>query len=204
METPHYYDELAQIKAMMERSTKFLSLAGWSGIVAGVTGVVAALMAANLTGALGSELVLAANFSRSTDVSLLIIALVALTVSIAGVVLLSNKKARRDSLPVWTASSRRFVSNMAIPLAVGGILSLTLALKGVAGLIPAVMLLFYGLAMFIAGNFTFGEIRYMGMIEMALGLLAVWFPRYSLVIWAIGFGLLHIVYGIYLHLRYEK
>ncbi len=205
MKSEHeYFNDLTQIRSMMERSTKFLSLAGWSGIVAGVIGLLASILVIWQTSALGSGLLVRADFSRPDDVAIMIIALTALVLSVAMVALFSGRKARSQNQPVWNAAARRLIFSMAVPLAVGGVLSILLGVFGIAGLIPAATLLFYGVAMFVAGNFTFSEMRYMGIIEMILGLWAVCQPQYSLVIWGIGFGALHIVYGIYLHLRYEK
>ncbi len=199
-----YYNDLTQIRTMMERSTKFLSLAGWSGIMVGVLGLAAAALAIWKTGESGSAAQLSANLSSPGVQMLIGGALLTLVIAVTIVAWFSWKKSARLGQPVWNAAARRLVVNMAIPLATGGILAFILALQGIAGLIPAVTLLFYGAAMLNAGNFTFGEVRYLGMIEMALGLLAAWITTYSLVIWAFGFGVMHIVYGIYLHQRYEK
>ena len=189
---------------MMERSTKFLSLAGWSGIVTGIFGLASASIAIWMIGSTGSPAIVGYEGLDPEALELLLLTVITLLVSIATVVLFSYRKSSQKGEPVWNAAARRLVLNMAIPLLAGAIMSVILWHNGVAGLIPAAMLVFYGMAMLNAGNFTYGEVRYLGMIELALGLLAAQFSGFSLIFWAMGFGVMHIAYGIYLHVRYEK
>lgn len=93
---------------------------------------------------------------------------------------------------------------MAIPLIAGGLLILIFISKGLIAFIAPFSLLFYGLALFTAGKFTYDEVKFLGMIQMALGLLSSCFVEYGLLIWAIGFGIVHIIYGVYIHYRYER
>ena len=93
---------------------------------------------------------------------------------------------------------------MAVPLAAGGVLILILLSQGMVGLIVPMTLIFYGLALFNAGKFTYGEVKFMGIIQIVLGLLAAYFVAFGLFFWAIGFGLVHIAYGIYIHYKYER
>lgn len=94
--------------------------------------------------------------------------------------------------------------SMAVPLTAGGILLLIVAFKGLIGLTPSLMLLFYGLALYNAGNYTIPEVRLMGIAQVGLGLFSAWFIEFGLLLWAIGFGVIHIIYGIYMHFRYER
>jgi hypothetical protein len=71
-------------------------------------------------------------------------------------------------------------------------------------LVASVMLIFYGLSMVNAGKFTFGEIHWLGLTEIALGILAGVFINFGLLLWTIGFGLMHIVYGTVMYYRYER
>ena len=204
MKSEEYFNDLHQIRTMMERSTKFLSLAGWSGIVAGVLGLAAGVLVMQLSGRTGSNALLAADFSLPLAQQFLAVAAITLLTAVVAVLWFSLRKAHKLGQSVWNAAARRLLVNMAIPLTVGGILVFILIFHGATGLVPGAMLMFYGAAMLNAGNFTFGEIRYMGIAEMGLGLLAAAFTQWSLLFWVVGFGALHIVYGIYLHLRYEK
>ena len=66
------------------------------------------------------------------------------------------------------------------------------------------MLIFYGLALINSSKYTFFEIRYLGIAEIVLGLIASVFVSSGLILWAAGFGLLHIIYGIIMYYKYER
>ncbi|MCB0668829.1 MAG: hypothetical protein KDC80_23560, partial [Saprospiraceae bacterium] len=135
---------------------------------------------------------------------LLILAGSILTLAIATAILLSNLKAAKRSEPAWNPTSRRMMTNMAMPLITGGLLSLIFITKGLIGFLPALTLIFYGLGLYNAGHFTFREVRYLGIIEACLGLIAAYFTEHSLLMWALGFGLMNMIYGIYIHSKYER
>ena len=94
--------------------------------------------------------------------------------------------------------------NMAVPLFTGGILILLFISKGFIGFIAPFSLLFYGLALFTISKFTFDEVKILGLIEILLGLISVYKVSLGLLFWAIGFGVVHIVYGIYVYFKYER
>jgi general stress protein CsbA len=91
-----------------------------------------------------------------------------------------------------------------IPLSAGGLFTLALIWRGMIELAGPATLIFYGIALFNAGRYTLNDIRYLGIIEIALGLLAVVFIGYTAIFWAIGFGLLHIIYGLLMYFKYER
>ena len=99
---------------------------------------------------------------------------------------------------------RRMLVNMAVPLVTGGVLILVLLVKDLILLMAPMTLIFYGLALYNASKFTFSDVKYFGFVQVVLGLLAVSFPQYSLLFWAIGFGVMHIIYGIYVNYKYER
>jgi hypothetical protein len=76
--------------------------------------------------------------------------------------------------------------------------------RGLVGLVAPMSLIFYGLALYNASQFTYEEVRSLGLIQIVLGLLGAYFVSYGLLFWAIGLGVAHIVYGIYMHYRYER
>lgn len=202
-----YIRDLTEIRSMMERSTKFLSLTGWSGIMAGLYALAGAYIGYKLF-YMNSD----AAFYHPIDarqvsgnvLNFFLLALVVLVLAIGTAIFLSWRKSKKTGERIWNAASRRLLINLAIPLAAGGIFVLILFSKGMIGLIAPVTLLFYGLALLNAGKFTYEEVKYFGIIEIVLGLLASYFIGYGLLFWAFGFGIMHIVYGIYMHLKYEK
>lgn len=202
-----YIRDLTEIRSMMERSTRFLSLTGWSGIMAGLYALAGAFIAWKLFYFNGSEGIYNSLERQGLSESVLyqfFLALVILVLAIGTAIFLSWRKSAKSGERLWNSAARRLVINMVIPLATGGILILILISKGLLGLIAPLTLIFYGLALLNASKFTFEEVKYLGIIEIVLGLAASYFIGYGLLFWAAGFGFMHIVYGIYMHLRYEK
>lgn len=202
-----YIQDIAEIRSMMERSSKFLSLSGWAGIMAGVYALAGAWIAYRFLGFNPDQIVYSNlhSGSLSSGLSKVIFLAIAVLISALGTaIFLSRKKAHIKGEKVWNTTSKRLLVQMAVPLLAGGVLILVLLSKGLVGLIPPLTLLFYGLAIYNASKFTFDDMKFLGLIQIGLGLLAAWFIEYGLLFWAIGFGAVHIVYGIYMHIRYER
>src|ERR1700744_441007 len=188
----------------MERSSKFISLSGLSGILAGVYVLIGAAAAFCL---MHEPL----NYNRVTFLHLLsvlpyliIIAVTVLIASLTTGIFLTYKKAKKKGQPIWGKTSRALLFSMAVPLVTGGLLILILLYRGYFGIVAPASLIFYGLALLSAGNFTFSDVMFLGICEIILGLIAACFPGYGLVFWAIGFGVLHIVYGSVMYLKYDR
>ncbi|HET8865572.1 MAG TPA: hypothetical protein VFM80_07725 [Gracilimonas sp.] len=199
-EEQDYIKDIAEIRSMMERSSKFLSLSGWAGILAGVYALSGAWIAYSVLEFHPNE----AFYSYPDLTNIILTATGVLFLSLISALLDSRRKARKNDKKAWNATSRRLLTSMAIPLFTGGILIALLISKGLLGLIAPLTLLFYGLALYNAGSYTIKEVRVMGFTQMILGLLNVAFISYGLLFWAIGFGVVHIVYGIYMYFRFER
>ena len=192
---------------MMERSTKFLSLTGWAGIMAGVYALTGAYIANSLiffnTDAVIHEPI--DLLVMSGDVlKLFLLAIVILVLAVGTAIYLSHRKSKKNGKRIWNSAARRLVMHMAIPLGTGGVFILFLVSYGLHGLIIPSTLIFYGLTLLNASKFALEEFKSLGIIEIVLGLTACYFVECSLIFWAVGFGIMHIIYGIYMHLRYEK
>jgi len=124
--------------------------------------------------------------------------------SLAVGIILTVRRGRKKGLTVWNGSSKRLLIAMLIPLATGGIFALAMLHYGFIWLVFPVTLLFYGLALVNASRFTYPEVFYMGISEIGIGCIALFLTGYSLIFWAIGFGMLHIVYGLTMYNRYER
>lgn len=198
-DTHDYQRDLTEIRAMMERSTKFLSLSGLAGVMAGIYALVGVLLAVRTIGFDPTGVAAAVEPGP-----VVLLASVILILAIGTAALLSWRKARIKGERIWNAASRRVLGRMAIPLVAGGLLILLLLVEGLAGLAAPLSMVFYGIALYGISEYTYRELGYLGLLQIALGLVAVWLIEYSLWLWAIGFGLLHIIYGIYIHLRHER
>jgi len=191
---------------MMERSSKFRLLSGWAGIIAGIIAMSGAYVAYNVFEfnpvSVWSQS--EANVFPAGLDKVLLLATGVLILALATAVYFSYRKAMGRGERIWTPVTRRLLVSMMIPLATGGVLVLALLLNGLVGLVAPCTLIFYGLALFGAGNHTLVEVRILGLVEIVLGLAGAYMVEYGLLIWTIGFGIAHIVYGIYIYIRYEK
>ncbi|MEP1152762.1 MAG: hypothetical protein ABJH08_13625 [Balneola sp.] len=195
-----YIKDITEIRSMMERSSKFLSLSGWAGIMAGIYA---------LTGAYVAHFVFSFKPDSATYIyynfgDLLLLALAVLLVSLVTAILFSKKKSADKGEQIWNSVSKRLLASMAVPLSIGGVLVLFYMSNDLYGLIAPTTLIFYGLSLYNAGNFTIKEVRWMGFAQIALGLINLWFLGFGLLFWAVGFGAIHLIYGIYMHFRYER
>ncbi|NUN99918.1 MAG: hypothetical protein HUU01_04805 [Saprospiraceae bacterium] len=199
-------DDLAQIRSIMERSTKFLSLSALSAILAGVYALVGAGLAYNII--YGSEVVLyfelKDQFITPEILPLILIAGAVFVLAVSTGLLLSYRKASAAGQALWNGPAKRLFYSFIIPFSAGAVFVVILYFRGHFSLLAASTLLFYGMALLNAGNFTFSDIRKLGMGEIALGVLAAIFPGKGLLFWALGFGVLHIVYGVIMYLKYER
>ncbi|TKB98917.1 hypothetical protein [Pedobacter cryophilus] len=204
MEEKDIYTELSSIRNLMERSTKFISLSGLSGILAGIYALIGAFMAYKLVYQSPEYLGNSFTVSHTTLVQLLLIALGVLIFSICTGIWLTMRQAEKKGKNPWNPVSRRLIHNMAIPLLTGGMFILILLYKGQFGILASASLIFYGLALISASHYTFSDIKWLGICEIVLGLLAVTFQGYGILFWALGFGVLHILYGSIMHFKYKQ
>ncbi len=205
MNQDKYKQDLQDIKDIMNRSSRFISLSGLSGIFAGLFALGGAY-AAYQTVYAGQDYLSYrhAIITRESLMTLLIIALVTLALSIGAGIFFTSRETRKQNEKVWDHQTRRLLINLAIPLVTGGIVCLILLLKGFVGVIAPLTLIFYGLALVNASKYTLNEVRSLGIIEILLGLISLQFIGYGLLAWAVGFGVLHIVYGTMMQLKYKS
>ena len=206
-----HLETLSEIRSMMERSSRFISLSGLSGVFAGIfalLGAAAAYIHFNLRLDTSEYYKYAVNeggdsnpdfywFFFSDGVGVLV-------ASLAAGIILTMRNARQKGLPVWDSTSKRLLINLMIPLITGGLFCLILLYQKLIGLIAPATLIFYGMSLLNASKYTLDDIRYLGISEIILGLMASVFIGYGLLFWAVGFGILHIVYGIVMYYKYEK
>ncbi|MCU0444804.1 MAG: hypothetical protein MUE85_07780 [Microscillaceae bacterium] len=205
-ETP--LETLSEIRALMERSSRFISLSGLSGVFAGFFALIGALVAYfYLEYDLSfQKSIYDANLSIRTEklIFLLVDAGLVLILALSFGAYFTYRKARRLGLNMIDKTAYRLAENLLIPLVVGGIFCLVLIFRGQIGLVAPSTLIFYGLALLNGSKYTLDDVRGLGIMEIVLGLLALLFVGYGLIFWAIGFGVLHIWYGTKMYLKYEK
>lgn len=206
METKDYLKDIQDIKTMMNQSSRFISLSGLSGVLAGIYSLVGAWFAYKTiyfdTSTMGNYKNLI--ISQEAVYRLLGIASTVLILSILTGIVLSVRKATKSNEKVWNPTSKRLVINFAIPLATGGFFILFLIEKEMLGLVAPLTLIFYGLACVNASKYTLGDVRYLGVTMILLGLLSTWFLGYGLLFWALGFGVCHILYGSIMYFKHDR
>ncbi len=205
MTDKEYLEEITEIKKIMNRSTRFISLSGMSGVLAGIYAII---------GAIAANMLISNYLNPESGISLLPIsfmeymlvgiAILVLILSIITAFIFSYRKAKRSNEKLWDATSKRMLINFCLPLFSGGAFCIVLYQNGFIGLIAPSMLIFYGLACLIASKYTLSEIRYLGILNIIIGLISTQFIDYGLYFWAVGFGLAHIIYGILMYRKYDK
>ena len=210
MKEKDYLQDLSEIKNIMNRSTRFMSLSGLTGILAGIYALIGAYFAHNLLTiyintnkqrVYNMEMDFALEF---IEIQLIGIALAVALVSVITAYILTKRKAKKEKQTIWNTTSKRLLFHFAIPLITGGIFSILTIYHGFYGFVAPATLIFYGLAIVNASNFTFSNVKYLGIAEIILGLLAMYSVGYGLCFWAVGFGVLHIIYGTIMYINEKK
>lgn len=195
-----YAEDLKDIRKMMSRSSRFHALSGVSGISAGI---VALLGSCLVWFQLNSANIQIGFHSVTMDLTLkwqlLWIALGTLLLAKTFVVILTWKKMKKQQVSFKSKQISRLLVHLFLPLLTGGLIIIKFLFNGYLGLSIAFSLLFYGLALINVSKYTLDDIRVLGIIQTVLGLLAVYFSDFSLYLWTAGFGITHILFGIYLH-----
>ncbi len=206
MKENNYIQDITEIRSMMERSSKFLSLSGWAGILAGIYALAGALIAYKVFDFNPDKVVF--NFAEGNTsalyINIILLATLVLFLALGTAIYFSYKRSDKRGEKLWTPTTKRLLANMAVPMAAGGILIIILMVNGLTGLVAPFTLLFYGIALFNASRLTIKEVEILGYVQILLGLAGSLFVEYGLLLWALGFGVAHIVYGIYMYYRYER
>ena len=205
--------ELHDIKQMMERSSRFISLSGLSGISAGICALIGVFVSKGIieknTSAVtdlrrsfsDADTILYGDFLNS---ALLKIALLTFGAALLSAFIFTYRRSKKTNTPIWSSTAKRLLINVAVPVITGGIFLLALIYDKVFGFVAPGCLIFYGLGVLNASKYTLPETRYLGYTEILLGLINLFFPGEGLYFWAIGFGFMHIIYGAFMWWKYEQ
>ncbi|MDW9382892.1 hypothetical protein [Chryseobacterium sp. JV558] len=205
METKNYHEDLSHIRSMMERSSRFISLSGLSGVVAGLTAIIGAIYVyfvfqrEGISYFDGDRNILGPALVKE----LVVIGIVILVVAILSGYIFTAHKSKKKGLKIWDAITKRLLITFAVPLIAGGVFCLALLYHHLFVFIAPATLIFYGLALVSAERYTLPDVKYLGYFEIVLGLVSLFVLGWGLVFWAIGFGVLHIVYGLIMHKKYK-
>ena len=201
-------ETLQDIKRIMERSSRFISLSGLSGVSAGVFALIGTFVAGERIREYYDHIQenrnsLTGNFNE-LKLNLFVTAMAVMLAALVSAIYFTWRKARHDKLPVWDPSSRRMLINLFIPIVAGGLFIVGMLYHNEWHFVAPACLVFYGLGLVNASKYTYTDIRYVGLLEIMLGIISLFFPSYGLYFWAAGFGILHIVYGVIMWWKYER
>ena len=213
-DTRQQLEHLAEMRSLMERSTRFLSLSGLSGVWAGLcalAGVFAVYQYLEIgpfafqdSDLYYNKAIRTIKWGADYRSVFVLIATLVLAAALAGGVFFTPRKARSRGERVWDASSKRLLWALAVPLLTGGIFGLALLFRGYLSLLAPSTLIFYGLALVNGSKYTLRDVENLGILEILLGLTGIFYPGYGLDLWAIGFGFLHIFYGARMYWIYDR
>jgi len=214
MDIDKQLNDISEIKNLMEKSSKFISLSGLSGVFAGVFALIGASIVYLKYATIYNNRFEISDYSNSDIYKFgnttefikftILIGVIILILAVGSGVFFTYRKAKKNKNLVWDSTSKRLLINLFIPLITGGIFIFILAYHHIFYLIAPATLIFYGLSLINAGKYTLHDVKYLGVLEVILGLVSAFFVGYGLIFWALGFGVLHIVYGISMYLKYDR
>ena len=200
MSEQDYLKDISEIKNLMNRSSRFISLSGLSGIFAGIYALIGAGVAYFFLLPNHDYVTL-----HSWNFKMLVGLLIAVAVlSVVTAFLLTTRKAKAHNAKIWDDTTKRLLLNFMIPLVTGGIYILIKLNSQHYGLTAALMLIFYGLALVNASKYTIGNVKYLGYVEIIAGLICAALPGYGFYFWVFGFGVMHIIYGSIMYFQEKK
>lgn len=203
-ESQQALNDIKDIRGIMERSTKFLSLSGMSGIWAGAIALVSACIAWKMELPYYFHTRMYDLSLHRNDLQVILLAVSTFVLAFAGAYYFTWKKAQATRQNLWTRASQELMRHIAIPILAGAIFCIAFLYYGAYIFIAPTCLAFYGLALVNGSKYTLGEIVWLGYSEIILGCIALFMPFFGLLFLAIGFGVLHVVYGIAMWTKYDR
>lgn len=201
----NYQEDLNHIRNMMEKSSRFISLSGLSGVFAGIVALIGAVYVyfvferEGINYFDGNRNV----FNSDLVAELVIVGTVILISAVSIGYIFTARESKKKNQKIWDSLTKRLLFSFAVPLVTGGLFCLILLYHHLFVLVAPATLIFYGLGLINAEKYTLSDVKYLGFMQIILGLLSFLFLGWGLVFWAIGFGALHIVYGFMMHKKYK-
>ena len=204
MTDKNYLNDLNEIKDLMNRSSRFISLSGLSGILAGIYALIGAAYAYILLQNKTVYIRMQSAGNAELVLKLLVIAFTVALLAIVTAYILTRKQALQNNERMWDQTTKRMLVHFMIPLLTGGVFGLILLNHEHYGIMAPITLIFYGLALVNVSKFTLDTVKYLGISEIIVGLSSAIYVGYGLFFWAFGFGVLHIVYGSVMYFKEGK
>ncbi len=185
-------ESVNEIKELMEKSSKFISISGFAAIMAGIYA------------SIGASIIVLIPSLTDTLEPMIIVAAAVLAASAITACILSYNKSKRMRQKFFSKLAYRALWNFSLPMLTGGILCISILCHGYYGIVSSITLLFYGLTLVNVSKFTYSNIAWLGYAFICLGIIDSFWEGHSLLFWTIGFGGFHILYGILFYIHYER
>jgi len=203
MDADRAAEELKVIRQLMERPVRYSTQSGLSGIIAGLAALAGLAADWEISRAFSGEPGLA------TQLNLAVWACV-FAAALAGALWCTRLRERKRGMPFWSNVKRRIAMTILPPFVAGVGLTGVIVARWYAGdgpnawgLIPAVWMLFYGVALWQVGEFGVRELRFMGAAFILAGLVsAALLQMHPYMTVGVTFGGFHIAYGAVVWMRY--
>ena len=202
--TQNNLDAIKDIRKIMERSSRFISLSGWSGVAAGICALIGSWVAYNRIVDYFAGTSPSSGCATCLRNELIVIAVIIFITALAGAFAFTYIRSKKERVAIWGSAARRLLWNTVLPMVVGGILIWKMIDLNYYDLVPASTLIFYGLALINGSKYTMGEVRYLGYAQIITGIVSLLVISRGLYAWAFGFGVLHIIYGVAMWWKYER
>lgn len=202
---------LDDIREMMSKSSRFQAISGWSIVIVGLFAAVASWMAAAVIGVSDAlpcfeSLQRFAVLNTPTKIRIAsLIAIILFMICLFTVFAMAIAKSKRHHLRfVFDKRMRQMLLDFFIPIVAGGLLSVALVMQGHYGLTSSIMLLFYGLALINCSHYTYPVLRWLGYAELILGIVDCFVVSHALLLWFLGFSVMHILFGLVYVWKFER
>jgi hypothetical protein len=122
-------------------------------------------------------------------------------VALAAIVYFTAAQARRNGEPLWSRSARTVVLSILPAFFAAVVLSHVMFHRGLRDLLPGTWMLLYGCGALAMSFFTPVAIRVLGIAFMVAGTIALLLPGHELLSMGLGFGGIHLTWGLALALQ---
>jgi len=202
-------ETLNEIRSIVDKSPRLISLSGWSGVWAGVVALVGAYIAHGWLQRpgyeqIGSALYASVSHFDSFTANFIFLGIAVFAIALGGVLYFTGRRAKKMGVRIWNPASQQMLVQLFYPVFAGSVFCFMFIYYGCGMFVAPTSLVFYGLALISAGKHSDSDIKYLGMLDVTLGCTAMFFPGGGLLFWALGFGVLQILYGVMMRGKYDQ